>query len=273
MESNRSQPPVDDGGDAAGRRSDKWVRALRSVILGSIAVGAAVAIVALLGVDVGDAGWKIIVTAFSITGAALVSLPPVAARERRGASWLALVGVGASVAGFALLILFLWVEPSSDDLWKVPTSLIIVAVGISAASLLEFARLQPRAEWVLRATRALLGVAAVMLIIGIWAEIDGGGYWRAFGGGVRVAGGLPGRSPGAAPCRPGRRVGRFLSHVWGREPRDDRGANDLFHLRAEVPRRPSSCHQSRRSVRVPRCQNRLFRWGIRRQVGSTRGRA
>ena len=59
-----------------------WARMLRGVILVSIAIGAVVAIVALLGVEIGDTGWKIVGTAFSITGAAMVALPSVAAWER-----------------------------------------------------------------------------------------------------------------------------------------------------------------------------------------------
>lgn len=165
----------------ASDRTTSWVRVLRGVILTSIALGAVVAIVALLGVEVGDTGWRIVGTAFSITGAALVSLPSVAAWEREKLAWLPIVGVVAAVVGFAFVIGGIWIEPESEVLWKIPVTLIIVATTTAGAALLEFARLDPRQHWVLTATRAMLGVVALMLTVAIWAEIDSNGYWRGFG--------------------------------------------------------------------------------------------
>jgi hypothetical protein len=162
-------------------RPKSWARTLRGVILASIAIGAVVAIVALLGVEVGDTGWKIVGTAFSITGAALVALPSVAAWEREKLGWLPVVGVAAAVIGFALVIGGIWFEPDIDMAWKLPVTFIIIAVAISGASLLEFARLGSRQHWVLTATRVMLGVVAAMLMVAVWGEIDESGYWRGFG--------------------------------------------------------------------------------------------
>jgi hypothetical protein len=158
-----------------------WVRLLRGVILASIATGAAVAIAALVGVEVGSTGWKITGTAFSITGAALVSMPSVAAWERKKLAWLPIVGVASAVAGFILVISGIWIEPDSEVLWKIPVTLIIIAVAIAGASLLEFARLEPKVHWVLTAARLMLGVVSLMLIVAIWGEIGASGYWRGFG--------------------------------------------------------------------------------------------
>ena len=158
-----------------------WAKTLRGVILVSIAVGAAVAIVALLGVEVGDTGWKIVGTAFSITGAAMVALPSVSAWERKKLAWLPIVGVAAGVIGFATVVAGIWIEPDSELLWKIPTTLIIIAIAISGAALLEFARLEPRQHWVLTAARVMLAVVALMLVVAIWGEIETNGYWRGFG--------------------------------------------------------------------------------------------
>lgn len=158
-----------------------WVRRLRAVILSSIAAGAAVAVVALLGVEIGDTGLKIIGTAFSITGAALVSLPSAAAWERKHLGRLPHAGIASSVAGFALLIAGIWIEPDGEILWKIPSTLIVAGVAIAVMSLLEFARLDPHQHWVLSVTRALVAIVASTLVIAMWGDIGESGYWRGFG--------------------------------------------------------------------------------------------
>ena len=158
-----------------------WVRVLRTVILSSIAVGAAVAIVALLGVEIGDTGARIIGTAFSITGAALLSLPAVAAWERKKLAWLPVVGIASAVVGFGMFIFDIWVEPGPDAMWKTPLTLVIIATAVAGMALLEFAQLRQGQAWVLTATRVLLAAVAGLLIVALWGDIETDGYWRGFG--------------------------------------------------------------------------------------------
>ena len=158
-----------------------WVRILRGVVLGSIGLGALMGIVVLLGADVGEPGWKVITTSFMITGAALVSMPSVAAWERERLGTLPVVGVAATVSGFAWLIVMIWTEADFGALWKLPFTLVIIGTAVAGFALLEFARLEPRQRWLLGAVRVSIGVVAVVLTIGLWGEIDSDGYWRAFG--------------------------------------------------------------------------------------------
>ena len=158
-----------------------WVRVLRTVILSSIAVGAAVAIVALLGVEIGETGARIIGTAFSITGAALLSLPAVAAWERKKLAWLPIVGIASAVVGFGMFIFDIWVEPGPDAMWKIPLTLVIIASAIAGMALLEFAQLREGQAWVLTSTRVLLAAVAGLLIVALWGDIENDGYWRGFG--------------------------------------------------------------------------------------------
>ena len=157
-----------------------WVRILRRLILATIAIGAFSAIVALIGAESGPL-WKVTGTSFLITGAALVSLPSAAVWERGLLGSLPLVGIGTTVAGFGLAIYAVWAEPGGTFLWKLPVTLIIVGVGIAGVALLEFARLSPGQQWVLAATRVMLAAVGALLILALWAEIEGEAYWRGFG--------------------------------------------------------------------------------------------
>lgn len=154
---------------------------MRGVVLASIGLGALLGIVVLLGADIGEPGGKVIASSFMITGAALVSMPPVAAWERGRLGSLPVAGVAATVVGFGWLILMIWIEPDFGVLWKLPFTLIIVGIAIAGVALMEFARLEPQHSWLLAAVRISIGVVAVLLTIGMWGEIDGGGYWRTFG--------------------------------------------------------------------------------------------
>lgn len=166
--------------DVYKTRDMNFVRVLRGVILTSIGIGAAVAIFALIGLEVGGTGWKIVGTSFSITGAALVAMPSVAAWEREKLGQLPIVGIAAAILGFAGVILGIWVEPANDTLWKLPVTLIIAGVAIAGFSLLEFARLSAGQSWILTATRVMIAVVALMLAVAVWTEVGGDGYWRVF---------------------------------------------------------------------------------------------
>lgn len=154
---------------------------LRRTVLTSIAVGASLGIVALLGVGLSDTGAKIIVTSFSITGAALLAIPAVSALEEGRLGQLPLAGVICAVVGFAWVIVSVWAETSTDFMWKAPVTLIIAATAIAAISVLDVARLRARQQWVLQGARLATGVVALMLSVGIWSELNNDIYWRAFG--------------------------------------------------------------------------------------------
>ncbi len=158
-----------------------WVRILRGVVLASIALGALLGVVVLLGADIGDPGWKVITTSFLITGAALVAMPSVAAWERERLGRLPLAGVAAAVVGFAWMIVGIWFEFDADFLWKIPATLIIAGIAIAGVALMEFARLEPRQQWLLTAVRFSIGIVALVLVVGIWGEISNSAFWRAFG--------------------------------------------------------------------------------------------
>ena len=154
---------------------------LRGIVLASIAVGAVLGVFALVVGELGDTESRIVVTSFLITGAALVSMPSVAAWERDHLGVLPLLGVAATVVGFAWAIAGVWVEYESETLWKIPTTLIIFGVATAGVALLQFARLSPRQGWLVTAATVAIGAVALMVTVAIWGEIGSDGYWRAFG--------------------------------------------------------------------------------------------
>ncbi len=156
-------------------------RLLRNLVLASIATGAVLGIVTLLGADVGDTGAKIIGTSFSVTGAALLAMPAAAAWERKQLGPLPAVGIASAVAGFAWLIVGMWIEYGTDWLWKAPATLIVVAVAVAVVALLDMAKLASPHRWVLTAARISTAVVAAMVVIGMWSELDSDAYWRVFG--------------------------------------------------------------------------------------------
>jgi hypothetical protein len=158
-----------------------WVKLLRSVVLTSIAIGAALGVISLVGADLGETGWKVVATSFLITATALVAMPSVAAWERDRLGALPMTGIVAAVVGFAWVIAGMWSELESETLWKIPVTLIIYAVGVAAYSLLEVARLSSGQRWLVVAARAAIAVVGLLVVVAVWAEIDSDGYWRGFG--------------------------------------------------------------------------------------------
>lgn len=154
---------------------------LRNLVLTSIGIGAGLGILTIAGGGIGGAGGSVIATAFSVTGAALLAMPSSVARERQQLGSLPGVGIASSTAGFAWIIVGIWIELDGGWVWRVPTTLIVTATAVAVAALLAFAKLEHGQRWVLTAARLGAGVVAAMIIIGIWGESVTGAYWRVFG--------------------------------------------------------------------------------------------
>jgi hypothetical protein len=156
------------------------IRFLRWLILTSVAVGALLAVVALLGAEFGEIHAKIIGTSFSVTGAGMLALASLSAWERSRLGPLPGIGAATSIAAVALLIVGIWAETESGVYWKTMGTLLIVAAAVALVSLLSFGRLAHRYQWVVNVGFALAAILAVYAIALMWSEVEDQWAWRVF---------------------------------------------------------------------------------------------
>ena len=140
------------------------IRFLRWLILTSVAVGALLAVVALLGAEFGEIHAKIIVTSFSVTGAGMLALASLSAWERSRLG--PLPGI--------------WAETESEVYWKAMGTLLVVAAAVALVSLLSLGCLAHRYQWVVNAGFALAAILAVYAIALMWGEVEDQWAWRVF---------------------------------------------------------------------------------------------
>lgn len=165
-----------------GLRGGGWRRAGLTLFFGSVAVNAALGIYALLlAGEVGETEGKILGSSLSVTGALLLALACLPAWERQLLGVVPPAGATASLGGFALVIAAVWTEAEDDLLAKVMGSLLVFAVAAALASVVVLARLPERYGPVFAAELVLIAVAAGMLELQLWLELEGGWYARAFG--------------------------------------------------------------------------------------------
>jgi len=138
----------------------------------SIAVNAALGIYALLAPDFGETQGKVLGTSLCVTAAVLLALACEPAWERRLLGPVPPAGALLGALGFALAIAGIWAEPDSDAWGRAMGSVLVLAAGCAAASLLVLSRLAPRHEWALRSTLALLALGSVLVGVAPWLGDD-----------------------------------------------------------------------------------------------------
>jgi len=151
------------------------------IFFASVALNAALAIVALLAGSFGELEGKILFSSLCVTGALVLVLACEAARERGALGLLPRAGSAASLAGFALLIAGIWTESEDSSLTRITSTLLAAAVAAALVSLLSLAELPPRFRWTFRAAAALAILLAALLVSGIWGEWESDWFWRWLG--------------------------------------------------------------------------------------------
>lgn len=152
------------------------------VFFASVAVNAALGIYALLTPDWSDTQGKILGTSLCVTGAIVLALACEPAWERGFLGPVPVAGALLGLVAFALTVLAIWAEPSSDAYGRVTGTVFAAAAACVVGSLLALARLAPRHRWVLLVTLGLLGVGATMVSASLWIGDDPDEtYMRAMG--------------------------------------------------------------------------------------------
>ena len=153
----------------------------------SVAVNAALGIFAVLAPAFGETQGKILATSLCVTGAALLTLACEPAWERRVLGPMPFLGAALGVVGLGLAVVGIWAEPEGDLLGKATGSLVSVAIGCAAASLLGLVRLTPGHTWVLRVALVLIAVGALLVAIAPWLGDDPSEWYLRTMGVVLIA--------------------------------------------------------------------------------------
>ena len=147
----------------------------------SVTVNAALGIYAVLAPGFGETQGKILGTSLFITGAVLVALACEPAWERRLLGLVPPAAAALGMAGFALAIGGIWIQPESETWAKVMGTMFTLSLAGVAASLLVLAQVVPRHEWLFKVTFALLGAGALMYGVALWLNEPPSGFMRAMG--------------------------------------------------------------------------------------------
>ena len=160
-------------------------RRLLSLLLGSIAVNAALGIYALVVPGFGDLQRRVLLTSVCVTAAGIVALACLPAWEQRRLWPVPVVSVAVSALGLVLAVVLVWAEPSGGwpALEKTMGTLFLLGGAGVLSSLLGLARLAHRFRWVLAVALGLIAVLALCYVTAIWAELNDPPTWlvRVFG--------------------------------------------------------------------------------------------
>lgn len=151
---------------------------LRTLLV-SIAIGALLGILAVLGGGFGKGGLKILATSFSVAGACALVMASLSAWQLPGARLWSRVGAFGALAGLALFLAGIWIEVNPDSYWQVTASLIVFGCAGAHGSLLSLARLAPRHQWMRVAALANLVLLAVSVCAALWSRHESDANWKA----------------------------------------------------------------------------------------------
>lgn len=177
-------------------------------------------------------------TSMLLTAAGVTSVACAAAIPERRIGWLIpLVGIIASVVGYALLIGAVWNDFEIKPLWRSGGSLVSIAVAVGYASLLSDVHLTGRYRRLLWTAYSLLAAGCAFVVAVVWG-LSPGQAWRFFG----ILGVLLGAITIAAPVverlRPEAGATPDIRHCpycgAGASPRGDRARCGTCHRRFRV---------------------------------------
>lgn len=146
----------------------------------SVTLNAALGILVLLG-DLDDLGAQVLITSFLVSASMLSVLINVAALRRRSLWPAPVAGAVGGAAGFALLIVMVWLDSPSDGLAKLAASGLIVGGAATLAAALRLVGELPTAAWLQPATTTAIAALACVSLVVLWTEGGGDGAARLIG--------------------------------------------------------------------------------------------
>jgi hypothetical protein len=171
----------DDNARHIGRQRLGLRRLAIGIFFGSVAVNAALGLLALLIGDFSQTHGRILGTSLLVTAALLGALACAPAWERHVLWPVPYVGAVASVVAATFGIVLIWTGGEGQTLGKLMGTAATIAVGSVLASLLAYPRLARRFRPVLLTAIGLDALAVAMANVAFWAEVNSPAYARSFG--------------------------------------------------------------------------------------------
>ncbi|MCX8252053.1 MAG: zinc ribbon domain-containing protein [Dehalococcoidia bacterium] len=138
------------------------------VLIVSVVISASLAIFSLLRGEFSETDGNILMTAFSVAAASVLTLSNGIVLEQGRNKPLATLAIIVSVAGFGILIVTIWNSFDHEDLMKIAASTIFVGTMLTHWSLVSIARVPARFRLLQVAAFPLSGVLATFLIGAVW---------------------------------------------------------------------------------------------------------
>lgn len=147
----------------------------------SVAISAALGILAILTGNFGELEIRIILTTLTISAASVCALAGGALWEIRNTPALPSICVVLAILAALQLIIGIWLDPADPVFWRLAASVSVLAVASAQASLVSLAKLARRFNWTRVAALSAIFLLAVLIIIVIWFEPRGEGIYRIIG--------------------------------------------------------------------------------------------
>lgn len=147
----------------------------------SVAISAALGIIAILTGNFGEFEVRIIFTTLTISAASICALASGALWENKNTRALPLIGVLLAILAALLLISGIWIKPIDEDFWKFTLTVSVLAAATAQASLVSLARLAPRFVWARVLALAAIFFLAALIIFVIYFEPRGEGIFKTMG--------------------------------------------------------------------------------------------
>jgi hypothetical protein len=139
----------------------------------SVAISAALGIIAILAGSFGAFQVRIILTTLTISATSICALASGALWEGKGERTLPSVGITLALLAATLLIVGIWIEPNGEQFWKLTASIGVLAAATAHDSLLHLAKLAARFTWARVATFSAIYLLAFFIIAAIYVEPKG----------------------------------------------------------------------------------------------------
>jgi hypothetical protein len=150
-------------------------------LIASVAISAALGIIAILTGNFGEFEIRIILTTLTISAASICALASGALWEGRGQRILPSAGIGLALLAAALLITGIWVEPQAEQFWKFAASVGVLAAATAHACLVSLAQLARRFGWARVITLTAIYLLAFLIVVSIYIEPQGDLGFRLIG--------------------------------------------------------------------------------------------